>query len=205
MPRKYELLTFEYAELSDKAKKVALEEMRERATQWDNSDQITELFKEILGGCGYPTDDISWSLSCCQGDGVAFYGVIDTKTVINRLYADDPDKIAAIMKLWDTGLFDMKIVRNDFGHRYSHPNTMRVEMSENAYDTDEGFQLAESVAADILAHVKDTSRVLEKTGYAEIAYFTEDSTLIDDAEANDIEFTVNGKIAKLQGAMEVKA
>lgn len=203
MPRKYEILTYEYKELSDTAKKVALEELRERAIDWDNSDQITELFQERLELLGYPTDNVGWSLGYCQGDGVAFYGQIETRKVIDRLYASEPERRESILKLWETGLFDMKITRSN--SHYHHFNTMRVEMSENAYDTDDGFQLAESVRDDIQSDVKDVSKELEEIGYKEIEYYTEDATLIDDAEANDIEFTASGKIAKLQSATEIKA
>jgi hypothetical protein len=202
MPRQYHLTTYAFKELSDKAKKVALEAVRKLAADDDHSDEITEDFKTRLDELGYPTDDVNWSLGCCQGDGVAFYGTVDRERVIARLYAGDAAKISKITELMSRGLLDIEIVRNSHGTRYSHSRTMTLEDHwERADEADTKF--IADVASDILDDIRATSSELEKSGYEMIAYYNEDSTLIDDAEALDYEFLESGRMAKTDGAEEM--
>jgi hypothetical protein len=75
---------FSLEELSENAKKNAIENYRElyESTFNDISIDLEDNFKEHLNPLGFPVDDIRWSLSYSQGDGIAFYGKIDIETLL---------------------------------------------------------------------------------------------------------------------------
>ena len=60
-------------ELSAKAKEYAIGHIRESI---ENCEELSWRFEQELETLGYPIDQIEWSLGCCQGDGMAFYGKI---------------------------------------------------------------------------------------------------------------------------------
>ncbi|MFV8038278.1 hypothetical protein ACNQ04_25115, partial [Enterobacter cloacae complex sp.6730764] len=51
---------------------------------------IKQYFEFVLASLGYPIDDILWSLSHCQGDGMRFTGRIDARVVAKRLLRNRP-------------------------------------------------------------------------------------------------------------------
>lgn len=114
---------------------------------------VTEHFKNRLSGLGYPDDlQVEWSLSYCQGDGMAFYGRLsldDTANLMNRLLSPDRKGIKPVdrfknllaqkhidpmLRVMDEyGGFDLAIGKNSLGHHYSHYNTMSL------YDNSDSF------------------------------------------------------------------
>src|SRR5690606_36733255 len=106
------------------------------------------------------------------------------------------------------------IVRTSFGHRYSHWNTMRIELySDNIdtmveelfeldyYDNNEECQekeelienLLENIERIILIEIQTLSRKLEKDGYEQIDYYYSDEVIDKTIITNEYEFTSNGK------------
>ena len=84
-----------FNELSDEAKEKAREWYRD-----GDSEMTSDQFEYRLEELGLPNKDIRWSLSCCQGDGVAFYGELDIeeyltknklKTKFKKLFDNDKD------------------------------------------------------------------------------------------------------------------
>ncbi|MGW8182300.1 MAG: hypothetical protein ACWGQW_26525, partial [bacterium] len=85
MSRTVKLEIYSYEELSPEAQKVAREEWSE--TERENGDQgvcdwINDHFEYHVGEAGYPNKDIRWSLSYCQGDGMAFYGYVSVTSAM---------------------------------------------------------------------------------------------------------------------------
>lgn len=204
---------YSFNELSEEAKENAITKWREGIEWGLESSQITESFQHELDSLGYPTKDVNWSLSYSQGDGVAFYGVIDgdgMDEIAERLL-EGQDKELYFQIIKEGYSIDANIYRNAYGHRYSHWNTMSVDVDGDDIDTiveglfnvkhgDEDYDdyyikveglftiIEESISHDI----KRVSKDLEKQGYDEIEYIESDEHIIEVINANDYEFTEDG-------------
>lgn len=210
--RKEVVNLYKFEELSDKAKQNAIKHYRESMDWQIISESITEKFTEKLSAIGYPTDDLEWSLSYSQGDGVAFYGEVDMDKVINRLehkgYDLNYDLYRAINNKGLT--ITARIYRNSFGYHYSHYNTMEVEvdgdsievmveylygdLDENEYidKHDEIYDFLLKLKGYIHNDIKDVSKELEKEGYSDIEYYSSDEAIAEILIANEYKFTEDG-------------
>lgn len=168
-------------ELDDRVQETLIIQWREREWECVESDWITETFRHDLAELGYPTEEIYWSLGYCQGDGVAFYGRIETaglRQILERVLTPD-DPLRLRMLLYDPD-FDLSvelsvdIVQSGYGH-YSHRNAMRLRADWDARDEEDGQFLEEAwehLEPLILSDIQNTTHRLEKTGYDELEYLT---------------------------------
>ena len=178
-------------ELSDTARKKALEKMRTVLYEWLDSSQITdylngELYaaltgiydgeiskKELTKRVGLT---VEWSLSHCQGDGVAIYGTLNRSDALNVNWG---------------GADNATFTRNSHGHHYSHENCMTIALFETGYEID-----AESDATEMFAEqFRDLCRELARSGYAEIENLTSEQAVLDHLEWSEPRrFTEDGDI-----------
>jgi hypothetical protein len=156
---------FTLRELPDKA--GALEQVRTDLYDYIDSSQITdhlngELYaaltgihdgqistKELTKRVGLT---VEWSLSHCQGDGVAIYGTLNS---------DDAPNVN-----WH-GASTATFTRNSHGNHYSHENCMTVALfsyDEDGYEIDADKATTEKFAEQF----RDLCRELARSGYAEI-------------------------------------
>ena len=152
-------------ELSDTAREKALEKMRNVLYEWLDSSQITdylngELYaaltgiydgeiskKELTKRVGLT---VEWSLSHCQGDGVAIYGTLNS---------DDAPNVN-----WH-GASTAIFTRNSHGNHYSHENCMNISLfsyDENGYEIDADKATTETFAEQF----RNLCRELARSGYA---------------------------------------
>lgn len=155
---------------------------------------LNTYFKHALVKAGFPdTLDIEYSLSHCQGDGVAFYGWLDTDDLINLFNVLNPKQkrkqkmfanLLNHIESWEFSYdLNVEIVRNRFGHRYSHWNTM--DLSAKTSDWLAFFEdcearkdwyfpatkagkykmLWDGFIEGLEQHIKDTSQEMEAVGY----------------------------------------
>lgn len=187
--------TYLFEELTPEVQKKVLENTR---THYEiDCDLITELFQNQLTERGYPTDNINWSLSCCQGDGMAFYGGVDTDTLaekdskvkefVDKLRKIDPDIYISI-----------QINKNRNFHMYDHWNTMEVVVEHDyQYDDSENDKVIDDLINKLEDHikseVKDISKELEQYGYEDIEGQYSDENLTDFLTANEYRFTETGE------------
>jgi hypothetical protein len=185
---------FLLGELSDTAREKALEKMRYELGEWLDSSQITdylngELYTALTGayeGEMRPKDlskrvglTVEWSLSNCQGDGVAIYGT---------LYKDDAPNVN-----WhgaDTATF----TRNSHGHHYSHENCMTIALFTS---DDDGCSIdADTDTTEMFAEqFRDLCRELARSGYDEIENLTSEQAVIEYLEWSEPRrFTIDGDI-----------
>lgn len=207
---------YSFDELSEESKEVAIEKYR-TSIEWSfESEYISEDFKEILSEKHLPNEDVEWSLSNCQGDGVAFYGDIDNEDTykIAKEFLNG-ESLELLEKIYNENLtIECRLYRNAFGHRYSHWNTMAVQMNHDNIDTiveyiyniedydskdyevayDKVSNLIDEVEHCISQYIKDVSRELEKIGYDQIEYVESDEGIIETIKANDYEFTEDGNM-----------
>ena len=152
---------YTYDELSDKAKKAVVERWREVAYEHLNSGEILETIQDhILGTLSegkFATWDnfngsdrgqcgnlkVEYSLSHCQGDGVAFYG---------RLYRNDAPRLNWGVPTQNVGLHEVRLIRNSHGNHYAHYNCFNLEFYNEDGDligTDGGLR------DDIVVYLKE--------------------------------------------------
>lgn len=198
---------FSVNDLTGKAKETAIEAGREYHNQTFDSAEMTEQLKEHAEyNHGVKVDTCQWSLSYCQGDGVAFYGSLDLEV----LAAKHPNIAKIVKKAKDKdNTFSVKIegknsryhhwnsmtveVEGDNGHRYSEYYRGRSERTLAKLDTEMEAAATElhTLIADVL---RAASRDTEAWGYKVIEVDNEDEQIIELLEANEWEFDENGRV-----------
>lgn len=187
--RTEEIKIYNFEELSDKAKEKARDWWKNDGLDEHERDSITESFQEKLEKLGLPTEKVCWGLSCCQGDGVAFYGNVDiedylTKNKLKTTYKE-------LLNNGDVLIWDVEIYNNN--HHYNHYNTMSIRYNLDYNQiTDELEELAEELTDHILSHIKEISKDFETSGYKQIDYYNSDEYVDEVITANEYEFTENG-------------
>ena len=185
---------FLLGELSDTAREKALEKMRMALYDNIDSSQITdhlngELYSALTGEYDGEISTkeltkrigltIEWSLSHCQGDGVAIYGA---------LYSDNAPNVE-----WhgaDTAIF----TRNDHGHHYSHENCMNISLFTK---DDDGcsIDVENETLETFTQQFRDLCRELARSGYAEIENLTSEQAVVEYLEWSEPRrFTIDGDI-----------
>jgi hypothetical protein len=176
-------------ELNRQAQDTAITEERERPERFDWNDAaiLTEDFKMQLAERGFPNVEVFWSLGYCQGDGVAFYGSVYPEDLKKK---DPPARkfIEALEKAGDV----LSIGIAGENNHYHHWNSMTVEVE---FESEEDclpprLRIARPVLREQLEEylaekVKEISRELEKSGYAEIEYRTSEGAVRDDLRESE--------------------
>jgi len=178
----YTLRLYSFNELDNDAREKAIYEMRNRLHEWIGERDITDyLDNKIFDALGGDADvEICYSLSYCQGDGVALYG---------RIYKDNAPALT-----WPDRVTYVDLVKNSWGYRYSHWNSFNVEASD---EHDEPVDLAGTV---IEQQLRDLCKDLERAGYRYIEAESSEEAAIAYIEDNyDDEFLPNGRIASRVG------
>lgn len=184
-------IVYKFEELDEAGQNEALEQIGTGIMEGFDPDNLTENFKLILEEWGFPTDDIEWSLSHSQGDGVAFYGNIDV-----RQYLTHTKQLTKYRILLDKDPY-VRIIRNSFATHYSHWNTMTVD--DETYNLWQASKKAQDAMDELMEDIRDNvvkvSRNLESIGYAEFDWQTSRERIIELIELNEWEFTEHGRIA----------
>ncbi len=172
-----------FSELGGEAQEFAVSQERDSPDRfdWDDAEFLTEDFKTQLAEYGFSEMEVYWSLGYCQGDGVAFYGRVCSESLKEK---DQTAKclIAALEAAGDALCIE---ITGASGH-YHHWNSMTVEIEfENETDDEDlpaRLKIARSVLREELEEylaerVKELSRELEKSGYAEIEYACDEDAI----------------------------
>lgn len=185
---------YPYSALSKKAKERAREEWRE-AERNDPSYELSELLgRDLEDHFGLTNCKLFYSLGYCQGDGVAFDGHPDVDE-----WAKHDETLAGMLKEIHglaalTGYeVDLRVHIEQRDNHYYHWNTMRVSVDHDEepcpYETPPALQAIydkiEALEEYLAQRVKDISRELEKTGYAEIEYYDSDEYIDELLTEND--------------------
>lgn len=167
---------FTLDELSPAARDKAINKLREIAYDTLPSQIVSEglngeLYNLLTGEWVGDIDDkklvkdiglkIEWSLSYCQGDGVAIYGTLDSGDATSLNWGDATKAV---------------LTRNHWGNHYTHGNCIDVALYR--YD-DEGYEIDITDTGYFVDQIKDICRKLERYGYTEIENLTSETTVID--------------------------
>jgi hypothetical protein len=196
MPRKVEVVVYEFSELSKKAQDRAIEDFRASEIN-DDARCLTDIFENDLEShFGLGRLKVFWSLNdSCQGDGVAFEGLVDIKNFVS--VDEGAKKFRGVVgKVW------AKISHHGSYFRSSSMDVEvgleEVEVERDLYPEDWDPRVVDDktlVAFQeyLERRIEEISKELEKTGYAEIEYQNSEEAITETIVANDFEFLENGK------------
>jgi hypothetical protein len=175
-------------ELSPKAREKAITDQRHHLSENYDAEFMEDFFKEKLEENGLPTDDIRWSLSRLQGDGVAFYGSVDVAEYLKK------NKLLTTFVGLKRVLKDISVEISPRNHRYNHWNSMgvNIECREELNAIQEG--LIDRLKSYIEQSCREVSRELEKIGYDCIEGDTSEEAAIESIHANEYRFLENGEL-----------
>jgi hypothetical protein len=180
-----------FSELGREAQEYAVSQERNSSDRfdWDDAEFLTEDFKNQLAEYGFEETEVYWSLGYCQGDGVAFYG---------RVYAESlKEKDQTAKRLIDalhTAGDSLYIEITGANGYYHHWNSMTVEIEFENETEDEDLParlkiarpvLRESLEEYLADRVKEISRELEKSGYAEIEYRYDEDAIREELQERE--------------------
>lgn len=180
-----------FPELKPEAQELAVSKERDSPERfdWDDAEFLTEDFKTQLAEFGFEDAEVYWSLGYCQGDGVAFYG---------RIYPESlKEKDRTAKRLIDalhTAGDELYIEITGEGGHYHHWNSMTIEIEFENESDDEDLPARLKIARPVLREnleeylnerVKEISRELEKSGYAEIEYRYDETAIREDLQERE--------------------
>ena len=217
---KFELVeVYEYHELPDDVKKTVLD--RERELMSYDSCWIYDLkylFDDMLADKGikaYPTEDLEFaiSLSYCQGDGVGFFGNLDTEhlfTIIpDVIKTHFPILVELIAEYNKTDPNYITILNDEISVNIGKTNSfssiaMQVDVdipdiNDMIYTThlpEDTEYVIEQERKDFEAYLKDwfddIASELERIGYADLEARESEDNIVENLDGNDIRFLKNG-------------
>lgn len=186
--------TYKFAELSEDAQQVAINDQRQ--SNYENSESLyffNDYCNEEVKNFGFTTPKVQYSLGYSQGDGLSFSAKSYDNLVqlfINELGIHH-SKMAAFIA--DNCIVELK---GNTG-RYAYASKSDIDIYLNTYASIETpliDQAIENVQSALTEIYLDLCRKLENTGYAEIEYQNSDEAIIETIEANDYDFTEDGKL-----------
>ena len=146
--KEYVVRRYSFSELNEEAREKAIDDMQRHLLEWLSERELTDYLEgKLEEDLGSLPDDITiaYSLSYCQGDGVALYG---------RIYKREAPSFT-----WPEGSYYVDLVRNSWSNHYSHYNTFNVELSN---ENDEPIDLSGS---HIEEQLRTLCKKLERLGY----------------------------------------
>lgn len=146
--KEYVVRRYSFSELNEEAREKAIDDIQRHLLEWLSERELTDYLEgKLEEDLGSLPDDITiaYSLSYCQGDGVALYG---------RIYKREAPSFT-----WPEGSYYVDLVRNSWSNHYSHYNTFNVELSN---ENDEPIDLSGS---HIEEQLRTLCKKLERLGY----------------------------------------
>lgn len=196
-----ETKVYTFDELSESAKKKAIDKLRDINTNYEWYSGIIEDITVILKILGFSEVDISFSGFWSQGDGASFTGKYrfnaEWEKALNE-YAPNDEKwkefgialecASKYLQERGEGSIEAEISRSS--HHYYHENTVsfNVYSSEDMYasipdDEEDSFK---DTCKNIMRHIY---KILEE----EYVYLSSDEVVIETIKANEYEFMEDGR------------
>ena len=195
---------YRFDELSEEVQKRVIDRYQ---MNYDVSDELQmameDKFNGMLGELAYDYFKLSYSLNCCQGDGVSFTGTISGESNLMELaklvYGENiPRNVTRLIK-WDI-IYDVKFDR--INPHYVHSYTVDISVTDNynldcmGYSDnphDRILEVMQDFEGDIISWYHKTCKELEDYGYTEIDFVLSDENIRDMLICNELEFTEDGR------------
>lgn len=199
MAKPVTVFVYSFSELDDKGKERARQWWRETAHLDCWSDPVTDAFRECAAMLGWdvPDDGISWSGFWSQGDGASFTGEWRAEHCdVDKLRAHAPEdkelhgiaaRLDAIAKRNPKGA--ASLVR--ISRHYCHSHTVDLSDAFADWETDA------PMPAEDWQELRAAARALMDWLYSQLEkeheYQHSDAAIADNMEANEFEFTADGR------------
>lgn len=193
---------YTFEELSEEAKKKAIEEYRENGmsdNEWENrniTETTEETIKEKFGNETISDLEVNWSLNSRQGDGVSFTGTIngDSKTIdvmLNNIYNNEVPK--NIKRILPYILINLARGILSYYHKYTVTTNVYLE-GDYTGNIDRIEKLIDSLEQEIDLYRLSVCDILENNGYDSMDFYNSDEYIISEIECNETEFLEDGSI-----------
>ena len=209
MPRTHRVKVYQFAELDDRAKEKARDWFRQSDAEWFDADEFKDevLCEHAAYHHRLKTTVCHFSLSYCQGDGVAFYGDLDLDFFVNDpADGDGPPgggslvglrrKIRKLVRdLRKTGADVSVSIGGQYGH-YHHWNSMSVTVEAAGGEDRKAArrdELANQLEPLLNEYLTAVSHDTEELGYKELEYRDSAEVVDETITINEYEFTEDGE------------
>jgi hypothetical protein len=180
---------YQFNELNDKAKSYAIEQERNDYQQHGEPLYFFEEYcKDRAAEEGFNDCQFQWSLGYCQGDGLSF----SCNDFDLKKFLTENTRLSRFINVYAANL---KVEIKGNTGRYCFASRSDVDLYLENYKKDyPNFEsliphLLECLEGKYLALCKE----LQETGYKWIEAEDEESAIIDRIEANEYDFTADGK------------
>lgn len=174
-----------FNELSSEVQKKVID--RYRDSYVDIEDAMNIEFSNYVGNLDFT---LSYSLNCCQGDGVSFTGMAEGREEVlklaNLVYSGEVPK--KILRRINSDII-YKVEFNRIGSHYVHKYTVVTKVVVDG----DYLPIAEDFKVAITHWYLNTCNALETFGYNTIDTMRSDDYVRECIIANDLEFTEDGK------------
>lgn len=169
---------YKFNELTDEQKEKAIENLRDINVDYDWWEFTCEDEAERLASIGYDDVQIFFSGFSSQGDGASFTATGDVEKLVEKKYR----------KYIDTITFTKS------GH-YEHEYAMSINIDYTDEPTGKIQSIEfENLEKELLEDARSEARAIYKRLEKEYYYLISDDAIIETIQANDYDFTEDGKI-----------
>ncbi len=180
---------YEFDELPNEVQKKVIDRYRDSYVDIEDAMNL-----EFINYVGYLDLKLSYSLSCCQGDGVSFTGMAEGREEVlelaNLVYSGEvPRKILRLIN-WGI-IIDVQFVRNS--SHYVHKHTVDVIVESLIPCHYYIYRAICEFERAIKQWYLNTCNALETFDYNTIDTMRSDDYVRECIIANDLEFTEDGK------------
>ena len=176
---------YEFDELSSEVQKRVID--RYRDSYVDIDDAMNLEFNNYVGDLDLT---LSYSLNCCQGDGVSFTGMAEGREEVlklaNLVYSGEVSK--KLLRLINSDII-YRVEFNRISSHYVHKYTVATKVIVDG----DYLPIAEEFEVAINHWYSDICDALETYGYNTIDTMRNDDYVRECIIANDLEFTEDGK------------
>ena len=158
MPVTKTVTLYRYDELSDKAKKKAIDSLTQSYDNAFDGRQLQEYLEERLVDLGFGDCELHYSLSHCQGDGVAFYGTVDLDNLRTDMKECGVEDSLNTLDEYDA---EVEYFIEDRRIHYHHYNSMRLEVDYRPNFGSEVLHELENAADEFEASLNDLVNVID--------------------------------------------
>lgn len=180
--RTYEV--YKFSELTKDQQVKATENLRDINTDYDWYRFELEDYCEDLDKQGFEDAEITFSGFWSQGDGASFTAIVNLEKFLKVRKLSN--KYRKELNTYKSGELSIKIIKSS--HQYEHEYTMATDIS------DDNDLLRSELDDLILEEAREQARSIYKNLRDSYEYLVSDEAITETIEANDYDFTVDGKI-----------
>lgn len=174
---------YSFSELSAEVQKKVIEKYRDTRGGDFDCDMVHDILVESLReDHGVVADDVRFSLSSSQGDGVAFFGNLDLEVLCEK----HPCLLPLVNELGGADSLTARIYSTS--NHYCHYNTMRLELGGDGSDANDSI-----LHKKIMEILVTASKSAEARGYEVLDSLRSDEALTEEIESSEVNFTVDGR------------